>query len=75
MNQIWKLVASAMLMLYWISLNLPPLKGRCTTDSLPKRSFQNSLDFLLEFWVLLTNFLRDILEDSSLKSVVMNILF
>ena len=34
--------------------NTSPLEGGCTNDPLPKRSPQNSLEFSLEFWFLLT---------------------
>ena len=54
MNQVWNLVSTTMLMLYWIFLNLSPLEGGRTTDPLPKRNIQNGLEFSLEFWVLLT---------------------
>ena len=43
-----------MFMLCCISLNPSPLERGRTTDPLSNRSLQNSLAFLLEFWVLLT---------------------
>ena len=43
-----------MLMLCSISLNSSSLEAGRTTDPLPKCCLQNGLEFMFEFWVLLT---------------------
>ena len=59
-----------MLMLCLLSLSSFSLEGRRISIPFPQHKFQKGFEFSLEIWTLITNFLRNILSNSIIKSLV-----